>query len=222
MSFLFLSHILSEDTPSYGNKDSFGIRPNTDISKGDTANTSAWSFSNNHFGTHIDLPYHFDNKGKQYQDYDAATFIFNNVQLIDIPCKEGILIDIDSYKWDTIDSDIELLLIRTGFEYKRETEEYWKAYPGIAVNLCKFWRKMFPKLKCIGFDFISLTSPLFKPDGKAAHQELLKPEKEEQKPVFIIEDMALKLLGNNIKRVIVAPLRVEDGNGGPVTVFSEF
>lgn len=220
MSYLFLSHILSKTTPSYGNKDSFIIHPNTSISNGDTANTSSWSFTNNHFGTHIDLPFHFDNNGKRFEDYDANSFVFNKVQLIDIPCRKGVLIDIDSYNWASIDSNTELLLIRTGFEQKRGGDEYWKAYPGISVNLCKHWRKKFPKLKCIGFDFISLTSPLYKSDGKAAHLEMLMPD-EKQDAIFIIEDMSLELVHNNIQNLIVAPLRVENGNGGPVTVIAK-
>ena len=35
-----------------------------------------------------------------------------------------------------------------------------------------------------------------------------------------IEDMSLKLIKNQINWVIVAPLFVEDGNGGAVTVFA--
>ncbi len=220
MSFIFLSHILGEDTPSYGNRDKFVVRPNTEISEGATANTSSWSFTNNHFGTHIDLPYHFYNTGKQFENYNANSFVFNQVCLIDIPCNEGMLITVVSYDWDSIGEATELLLIRTGFEQKRSTDEYWQSYPGISEELCKLWRNKFRKLRCIGFDFISLTSPLFKTEGKAAHQELLKSGNN-QEAIFIVEDMSLKEIDRKVKRVIVAPIRVENGNGGPVTIIAE-
>ncbi|WP_163323660.1 cyclase family protein [Draconibacterium mangrovi] len=220
MEYIFLSHILSDKTPSYGNRDKFEISPNTSINKGDTANTSSWSFSNNHFGTHIDLPYHFYNNGKQMQDYDANSFLFNKVQLIDIHCNEGILIDKDSYDWNTINENIDLLLIRTGFENKRANDDYWMKYPGIASDLCHLWREKFKSLRCIGFDFISLTSPLFKAEGKKAHQVLLKPEADRD-GIWIIEDMSLMNIKDKINKVLVAPIRVENGNGGPGTVMAE-
>ncbi len=220
MAFIYLSHILSENTPSYGSKDHFSVVPNTEIRKGDTANTSSWTFTNNHLGTHIDLPFHFDDSGKQYEDYSADLFIFNKVGIIDISCNKGLLIVSETYPWEEIDADIEMLLIRTGFENKRNTDEYRKAYPGISAELCRFWKKRFKKLRCIGFDFISLTSPLFKAEGKAAHRELLNSEKG-MEAVWIIEDMSLKMAEQKIECVIVAPLRVTNGNGGPVTVFAK-
>ena len=62
-NYILLSHIISSNTPSYGNRDSVEIRSKSSIENGETANTSTWIFSNNHIGTHIDVPKHFSNDG---------------------------------------------------------------------------------------------------------------------------------------------------------------
>ena len=56
---ILLSHILNSDTPSYGNRDRFIIEEPSQISEGASANSSKWTFSTNHLGTHIDMPKHF-------------------------------------------------------------------------------------------------------------------------------------------------------------------
>ena len=63
MNVTILSHAIDIDTPSYGNKDRIGIVSNTAIVNGDTANTSELHFTNNHIGTHIDVPKHFFENG---------------------------------------------------------------------------------------------------------------------------------------------------------------
>ncbi len=212
-----LSHILSQRTPSYGNRDNVFIRANSAISNGETANTSIWIFSNNHIGTHIDAPYHFCDTGKKTYEIPVDDYIFNKVQLIDVPCKQAKLIGIEELENIGIEKNIELLLIRTGFELFRNEDKYWNDYPGIAPELAGYFRKNYPVLRCIGFDFMSITSWKYRQEGRESHRELLCPESG--KPILAIEDMSLKGIDTLINWVIVAPLLVEDGNGGAVTVF---
>ena len=215
-----LSYIITQDTPSYGNRDRVSIRTNSSIQKGDTANTSAWIFSNNHIGTHMDSPYHFSEKGKKTYEISVDEYIYNYVQLIDIPCEEACLIGIeDIKKAGQFNKDLELLLIRTGFEKIRGNERYWNDNPGIAPEVADFFRESYPSLRCVGFDFISLTSRKYRTEGRRSHKEFLCPGSE-KKPILIIEDMSLKSIKNKVNWVIAAPVFVEDGNGGPVTVFA--
>lgn len=215
-----LSHIISQDTPSYGNRDRIFIRTNSAIQKNDTTNSSAWIFSNNHIGTHIDSPYHICQKGKKSYDIPIDEYIFNRVQLVDIPCKEAGLIGTEDLKKSgPLIKDLELLLIRTGFENLRGNERYWNDNPGMAPEVANFFRENFPTLRCIGFDFISLTSWKYRLEGRQSHKEFLCPGSG-QRPILVIEDMSLKSLGNKINWVVVAPIFVEDGNGGAVTVFA--
>ena len=217
-----LSHTITSNIPSYGNRDYVKIEKKSSIMDGDTANTSSWYFSNNHIGTHIDTPYHFDEQGKMSCNFSAGEFYFNSVALVDIPCINGSLIDSQEIIKRKIifPIDIELLLIRTGYEKFRQSEKYWNDNPGLAPELAGYLRNSYPKLRCVGFDFISLTSWNFRSEGRESHKAFLCPGGGERE-ILVIEDMALSNIQNSINKVIVAPLFVEDGNGGAVTVFAE-
>ena len=220
MGYIFLSHILNGDTPSYGNKDSFSCLPKSDIKDGDTANTSIWHFTSNHIGTHIDFPYHFDINGKKCHEYSADDFVYNNIILIDIPCMNGNLIKVNSYDWDSLDLSIDMLIIRTGYEHFRKTDKYWSDNPGLDAELCEVLKRKFTSLRCIGFDFLSVSSANFKDIGRLAHKILLT-EMVRKEPIMIIEDMTLVNVGSVLEKILIAPLMVEFGNGGPVTVIGE-
>lgn len=214
-----LSYLITNNTPSYGNKDKVLIRTNDNINLGNTSNTSTWIFTNNHIGTHIDAPYHFDNKGKKLQDFNPEFFFCNNIQIINFPCEESCLIQVEDIDFSLIDTHCDFLIFRTGFGKYRHEEKYWAASPSISFNLSQYIRKNFPKLKLIGFDFISLTSQLYKEDGKLCHIEFLS---NRERPILIVEDMYLAELNNyDIEWAVVSPLFVGDGNGSPVTIFSK-
>jgi len=218
MKVKYLSHSLSSNTPSYGNRDEVILIQKSSIAKGDSSNTIDFRLTNNHIGTHIDVPKHFYDEGSTITDISPDQWFFFNITLIDIPCKKGRLIEVSDIISEDISADTELLLIRTGFESFRNEDIYWNGYPGISEDTCEYLRNHFVNLRAVGFDFISLTSPLFKEQGKKAHLSLL--DEKEVGPIFIIEDMKLSNLTNIPSQVIVAPLLIDQGNGGPVTVFS--
>ncbi|MCX6168381.1 MAG: cyclase family protein [Ignavibacteriales bacterium] len=216
-----LSHVLCSDTPSYGNRDQFIISEKTQIEKGDSANSSNWQFTNNHLGTHIDLPSHFFLDGATLSDFAISDFIFQHPQLIDVKCSEAKLIEYSDLKTE-ICENTDLLLIRTGYEIYRLSEKYWNDNPGLSADLGMILREEFTNLKAIGFDFISLTSWKFRDEGKKAHIQFLRKTNNFNK-FIIIEDMSLKQINrfNKIQKVIVSPLLVHGANGSPVTVFCE-
>tara|TARA_B100001059_G_C17812703_1_gene573250 strand:- start:1571 stop:2254 length:684 start_codon:yes stop_codon:yes gene_type:complete len=215
--YILLSHILNEATPSYGNRDKIIIEANSSISDGETANTSRWVFSNNHIGTHIDVPRHFSDTGKGTFDYPIDYFIFDKVTLIDLECPNGHLINSDDIEKFNIPSDIEFLAIRTGFEKYRKQEAYWNNNPGLKPSLASYLREKFPNLRCIGFDFISITSWMHRKEGRLAHEAFLCPKKGDRE-ILAIEDMSLRKINKQIDQIIVSPLFVSDGNGGAVTI----
>ena len=89
MKYLRLSHIISQITPSYGNQDCVLIKDNSCIKKGETANSSCWIFSNNHIGTHIDVPHHFCSHGEKTYEMPVNDFFFNKIGLVDFPCTKS-------------------------------------------------------------------------------------------------------------------------------------
>jgi kynurenine formamidase len=218
-NIILLSHTYSNTTPSYGNRDMFKVTANSSISSGGTANSSCWIFTNNHIGTHIDVPYHFDINGAKVTDIPPSEWLFNNVAMVDVPCNEAKLIDVADIEFFSLDPNIEMLLIRTIYEKYRDTDKYWKDNPGLSPDVADYLRKKFPKLRCIGFDFISITSWKHRLLGRESHKAFLMPENNAM-PIMAIEDMSLKKLNGKIDWIIVAPILVEDGNGAPVTVFA--
>lgn len=218
MTVQILSHPLSPDTPSYGNRDEVSLKSKSSISAGATSNTTELTLSNNHIGTHFDVPRHFYENGSTITDIEPKDLIFENISLIDIPCEEGRLINTTDIKNSKIKKNTDFLLIRTRFEDFRGDDVYWNKYPGISEECCEYLRTNYANLRAVGFDFISLTSPLFKEEGKKAHLSFLN--ESDGRPIFIIEDMKLSVLNSTPEQIIIAPLMIHDGNGGPVTVLS--
>jgi len=216
-NILLLSHILDEKTPTYGNRDKLSIESISAIFEGASANSSRWIFSSNHLGTHIDIPYHFFENGKTLTDYPNSFWFSNNVQLIDFPLENAKLLKTEHF-YNKINSTTEVLLIRTAYEKFRGTEKYWNNNPGLSEEFGLALRKEFPLIKIIGFDFISLTSWIFREEGKKAHQAFLNPDSEGN-PICIIEDMSLKNLNEKLNQIIIIPILIKNANGGPVTVF---
>ena len=220
-NYVLLSHILRQDTPSYGNRDKVIIRVNSSIKAGETANSSCLVLSNNHIGTHIDVPRHFSIDGKRTVDYPIGDYVFDACQVIDLPCDDACLISPDDLKDVSVRHDVDLLLIRTGYERMRGEDAYWNNNPGLDPDLADYLRSNYPKLRCVGFDFISVTSWQYRAEGKLAHKAFLAPENDKRE-IWAIEDMSLKDAPLGIKKVVVAPLLVEDGNGTAVTVIAEY
>lgn len=221
IQYVLLSHILKHDTPAYGNRDKVIIRVNTSIEAGDSANSSCLILSNNHIGTHLDVPRHCSIDGKRTIDYEIADFIFDDIVLVDIPIDTACLLKPSHFDNLLIRDNVELLLIRTGFESKRGTDDYWNNNPGLSPDLASYFRRKFPRLRCVGLDFISVTSWKFRTEGRQAHKAFLVPG-DESREIWAIEDMSLANAPLLINRIIVSPLLVEDGNGASVTVIAEY
>lgn len=214
---IFLSHILDVETPGFGGAQGFFNQQVRGISKGDSCNQSEWRLSN-HIGTHIDAPLHFSNSGQAVSAAHAEQWIFTQVDIVEIPVNAGELV-LPGDWIDKVARDAELLLLRTGFEKFRGEEMYWASNPGLSAELAKELRRRFPKLRAIGVDFISATSFLHRKAGREAHQAFLSPALTGN-PIWIIEDMSLRDLRSKPIQVTVAPVRVREADGSPVTVFA--
>lgn len=214
---ILLSHIIDSETPSYGNREKFIVEDLSRIADGSSANSSKWTFTTNHIGTHIDMPKHFFEEGQTLTDVTVDFWFSDKVQLIDVPCTDAKLIESD-HLTDDINNKTEILLIRTGYEKYRKTDKYWNDNPGLSASFGTWLRKKRPTIKIVGFDFLSLTSWKFRNEGKFAHQVFLDSSVEGN-PICIIEDMALHNFKSQIKKIVVSPVFVQNTNGSPVTVF---
>jgi len=214
---IFLSHFLSSNTPLYGNGEGINIITKKKIQKNDSCNTMNLSFPN-HSGTHIDFPVHFDAKGKSLNDYGPEFWVFNHIKIVDLSGKvdDSQIISKESFNLDS-DVNTELLLIITGYGMLRGTNHYTLTPPGLSSGLAPLFRNFFPNLRCLGMDLISISSYSNREEGRKAHHAFLNPKEGE--PILLIEDMKLDHI-TRLKKVIVAPLLIDNADGSPCTILA--
>jgi kynurenine formamidase len=216
---IFLSHILDEETPSYGNRNKFFIEKKSDISKGNVANDSHIS-TTVHIGTHIDMPYHFYSTGQTIQDYNADFWVFHKILIVEIEPKEFIINAELMAKLDKVpSSDYELLIVKTGIGKIRNTLEFITENFGFHPDLYDKIIEKFPKVRVMGFDSISVSSFTDRVLGREAHLRFLNPSR----PLLVLEDMKLDEVSEStiFSQVVIAPMRIGTCDGLPCTVIGE-
>ena len=152
MSYRYLSYFMNAETPLYGGEKGIEITPLNQISKGDTANTKSINL-HNHSGTHIDFPNHFIAKGKTSSDYDASFWLFRAPYLYKRSASPSEIIDLTQEELNTIPSQTDFLIIKTGFGQYRGQEKYWKFNPGLSPESAEVLRQKLPNLRVVGMDF---------------------------------------------------------------------
>lgn len=212
-----LSHTLSLSTPGYGGSNSFSREIASSIANGNSSNSEIWRLSN-HIGTHVDCPFHFSNEGKKITDYTDEEWFFKKPFLVSVQVNKDLLIDLKDVR-ENIPFDNDCLIIKTGFEEMRSDKNYWNNNPGLSPELGEWLRSARPKIKIIGFDFISLTAYQHREVGRTAHRAFLAPSIYHE-GIRIIEDMKLSNLYSTPEKILVSPIFVNNADGSPVTVWS--
>jgi len=214
---IFLSYILNEQTPTYGSRNKFEQIKKSNISNGDVANDTTIT-TTVHIGTHIDMPYHFYENGQTIKDYDIDFWKFNNPLFIQLKQDSLIINEQLIKKLKSVKkSDYDILIIKTGICERRGEDSFWQKNYGFHKNIYDFLVKEFPTIRIIGFDSISVSSFSNRMIGRESHKRFLNPKK----PILLLEDMDLRYVDNktNFKEIIVSPLRIDNCDGLPCTVF---
>lgn len=212
--YVYLSHFISHATPLYAGASGISIIPTKQIKKGDSCNALQLTFPN-HASTHVDFPKHFSEGGKSINDYQPQFWIFQAVTAVDYHAAPGEIIAITSLL-EKIPRQTDLLLLRTGFQRVRHTQQYTQENPGLAPESARALKQRCPALKAIGMDFISASSFTNREVGHEAHKRFLLDH-----DILLIEDMNLESITGEIKKVLGFPLLVQDADGVPVTMVAE-
>jgi arylformamidase len=215
--WIYLSYQLGVKTPAYGGGKSFCAHQIKDMEKGDLCHTQHWSFSN-HLGTHIDFPKHFARGGKISSDYHPGFWFFSLPFFLDHSnVAPGCIIQPEDMHLEVVPGNVDILILKTGFSIYRGQDIYWEKNPGFAPELAGLFREQFPNLRVFGFDSISLSSFANRETGRQAHKAFL----DHRRPILLLEDMDLSAVNNSMRleQVIISPLRVENADGSPCTVF---
>ena len=174
-----------------------------------------------HAGTHIDMPWHFNENGWKILDFEIGDFVFEDVNLIDIPKGpyEPVLWE-ELAPFESQLYEADALLIRTGFGLQRVKNPglYVQGTPGLSLEAAKKLSG-FDNLSCIGVDFISIENvEQARKTGYPIHHTLL----DRFQPLILLEDANLSVLGTSkINRIYLFPLRMEDLEASPVTAVAE-
>lgn len=217
---LYLSYVLDETTPTYGNRNKFVCKKKSNIAKGDIANDSSIN-TTVHIGTHIDMPYHFFEDGQTIEDFDVGYFRFEKILFIDFIPEDIIIKDDLITLLDTVEnkSQYDLLIIKTGICYQRSKKIFWESNYGFHPDIANYLRLKFQNIRIVGFDTISVSSFQERMLGREAHKAFLNPKY----PILLLEDMDLTVLDSalNIKRIDIIPLRIAKCDGLPCTIIAE-
>lgn len=217
---IYLSYVLNENTPTYGNRNKFNVSRKSDISKGDVANDTSIE-TTVHIGTHIDMPFHFFENGQTIENFDIDYFNFNNILFLEINPLGLIIKDELINELESIEDKekYEILIVKTGICNKRDTNEFWETNYGFDPFLADYINKEFKNIRVFGFDSISVSSFAHRMIGREAHRAFLNPKK----PILLLEDMDLTKINSNTKfnKLTIAPLRISNCDGLPCTVIGE-
>ncbi|MBE0497373.1 MAG: cyclase family protein [Campylobacterales bacterium] len=216
---IYLSHTITPDTPTYGNRNKVKLNKKSSIANGDVANDSFLE-TTVHVGTHIDFPYHFYENGQTIEDYDADFWFFNKPLFVEIePKSEVVFTELIEVLEQCQQKDCDILIVKTGICHQRHDSIFWEKNYGFDPKLYEYLVAKYPGLRIFGFDSISVSSILHRDIGREAHRRFLDPSR----PVLLLEDMDLTSIssGVHIKSIIVSPLRIENCDGSPCTVFAE-
>lgn len=218
MSWRYLSYVINENVFGYGDGDRIKIEAVRSMCCGDTSNNSVFNMPS-HFGTHIDFPYHFSESGKKSSAYSASDFVFENVGIATLNGEvNNYLIRNENLVIETIPLNIEALIIKTDWCYKRTSSEYWEKGFGFHKETARFLKERFTHLKIIAFDLISLNSYQQREHGREAHKAFLIEE-----DILIAEDLDLRFIDENTKIVelIIATLQLDNVDGAPCTILAK-
>lgn len=214
--YVYLSHTINTDTPSYGNRFKFQLENMRSICCGDSTNESMLHLPL-HMGTHIDFPLHFYKHGQSIDDYPASFWFFSHPIFISIESDSAIIYQEIIDKLNGFEKTklnlCDMLIVKTGIGKYRHTKKFWEDNPGFSPKLYDFFKLTLPALRIFGFDSISLSGFKHRDIGKEAHLKFLDPHD----PILILEDMKLDEIESNsqFKEVIVSPLRIESCDGTP-------
>jgi len=227
--YIRISYTLTSNTPLHPDLQEFRINPKNQILRGDVYNTSIMEVEN-HSGTHVDAPAHFLNDGRIISDYDPNELVFSYPLILDCPKNPDELINEQDVscllsKNENLIENVDCLILRTGFwtHHDDNAEIYATKNPGISPDTIICLRRKLPKLSCLGIDTISMSRYGRKEEAIKVHQNAFKKSSSLGKPLVLVEDLDLRLVGgkSELEEVMVIPWQVGKIDSAPCTVLAK-
>ncbi|MBI0582722.1 MAG: cyclase family protein [Methanomassiliicoccus sp.] len=172
-----------------------------------------------HSGTHLDVPCHFCPGGPSVKDYPPYIEI-RSALCIDVPASGGTGLTGEMVALPPRSEEAEALLIRTGMHHCRreDPQRYAADHPFLLPSFARWLLDLFPRLRMVGIDCVSVAHPDHGPEAEEVHTTLLcRPS-----PVLILEDLDLsdhRLVGGTFT-LVVLPMFHDRLDGTPVAALA--
>lgn len=217
-----LSYPIKQGEATWPGNPSVSFTPFESMEKGNLANTGTIHLFN-HYGTHMDAPYHFVRDGLKIAEVPFERFIFKHPLLLDVKMEPEQMIEVENLEsYAQLIGHCDLLMLRTGMGKIRDSEpEIYSAHGPAVSSVCSRWlMDNFPNLKAVALDFVSLASYAHPEDGPLTHRIMLGQEHDHY--VLIIEDVNMKeLRPDKLGKIYAIPLLIEGIDSCPVTMWME-
>ncbi len=201
-----LSMTLCADIPVYPTDPIFSSR-RASIAEQNGANVLQLSIGT-HTGTHVDMPRHISDSGLDAEVFSLSAFS-GRAALIELTAKAGERIGMERLAEIEL-PNTEILLIRTGWEEKAGTADFFTSFPFLTEEAANML--VLKGYKLIGCDLPSVDGA----DGFGpAHRAFL------MRGIPIVEAIVnMKALVGREFYFCAVPLKIRDGDGSPVRAFA--
>lgn len=220
-----ISYPITADAPGWPGNEIYELERVRSTARGDVNNSGIVRL-HEHYGTHLDAPFHFNDRGPTVDKLPFERFFYQAPLLLDIPkgsCERIEPEDLEPHA-DKI-AAADFLMIRTGFGAIRNSDpkKYQMESPAISARGCEYLVKSFGgKLNTVCLDVQSLGNASdTSGDGVEAHRWMLGAYTDEF--ICVIEDANLAAIEPGARLVAAGslPLILAGADGGPVTAWVE-
>ncbi|MBO9130983.1 arylformamidase [Bacillus sp. 165] len=199
MKFIDISRKLENETPTWPGDTPFSYEVSWTKEQSGSVNVGKLTMSI-HTGTHVDAPFHFDDKGRRIYDLDLNLYM-GVARVIDVSGKTSIGAD-DLREFDL--TGTERILLRTGSW--EDANKFPETITYLRADIAPFLAKQ--GIRLIGVDVPSV-DPL---DSKelSAHHALHEHD------IHILEGICLDNVQSGDYELIALPLPLGEADGSPV------
>ena len=194
---------ISSTMPTYPGDPKVSVTPMLQIANGDSANVSQLSMGD-HSGTHLDPPIHFIPGGKTVDQLDL-TILYGPVRVVDLTQVAGVITPQD-LETARISPDTVRVLFKTRNSQLWGMPGFAQDYVGVSWEGAQWLVEH--GIVLVGIDYLSIEA--FDAVQPNTHHTLLSAG------VIILEGLNLRDVVPGDYTVACFPLRIQNGDGGPV------
>lgn len=224
MMFVELSYDIDEQIPTYPGLPRDRFTPHTRMANGDESNTTLITHFL-HNGTHVDVSFHFDDKGATIDQIPIEDFIFDRPLVIHQPLGKSELIQLEHLNaFEDALYQADILMFCTDYcRLRAQADLYSDDFPSVSRGAAEFIRTQLTNLKAVAIDTLSIESATLGPqEDFKIHKTFLDSQLYDTKPLLVYEDVNVgRIVDRSVRAIYAFPLRLKGLDASPVTMVAE-